>query len=82
MEAKDAIGPVTLKHAALAYRFGATGRLLGRLKHKEHVAPNSARLLTNRTVDISCRRERHGHVAVVAARMHLAGMRRGKGRAR
>jgi len=79
MEAEDAIGPVTLEHAALAYRLSATGRLLGRLKHKEHVVLDGTRLLTDRTVDISRRRKCHGHVAVVAARMHLAGMRRGEG---
>ena len=76
VEAKDAIGPVALEHAALAYRLSATGRLLGRLKHKEHVTFDDARLLTNRTVDKSRRRERHGHMAIVAASVHLAGMRR------
>ena len=82
MEAKDTVCPVALEHAALAYRLSATGRLLGRLKHKENVALDGTRLLTNRTADISRRRKCHGHVAVVAARMHLAGMRRGKSRSR
>ena len=82
MEAEDAIRPVALEYAALTHRLGATGRFLGRLKHKEHVALDGARLLTNRSVDKSRRRERHGHVTVVTARMHPTGMRRGKGRAR
>ena len=38
MEAEDAIRPVALEHAALAHRLGATGRFLGRLEHKKHVA--------------------------------------------
>ena len=82
MEAKDAIRPVALEYAALTHRLGATGRFLGRLKRKEHVALDGARLLTNRAVDKSRRRERHGHVTVVTARMHPTGMGRGKGRAR
>lgn len=82
MEAKDAIRPVALEYAALAHRLGATSRLLGRLKHKEHIALNGARLLTDRTVDEGCRRKRHGHVSIVSASVHLSGMRRGKGRAR
>lgn len=76
VEAEDAIHPVALEHAALAHRLGTTSRLLGRLKHKEHVALNGARLLTDRTVDKGCRRKRHGHVSIVAASMHLAGMGR------
>ena len=82
VKAKDAVDPVALEHAALAYRLSATGCFLGRLEHKKHVALNNARLLTNRTVDKSCRREGHSHVPVVAARVHLAGMRRGKSGAR
>ena len=82
MEAEDAVGTIALEHAALAHCLGATGRFLGRLKHKEHVALDGTRLLTNRSVDKSRRRERHGHVTVVTARMHLTGMRRGKGSAR
>ena len=82
VEPEDAICPIALEYAALTHRLGATGRFLGRLKHKEHVALDGTRLLTNRSVDKSRRRERHGHVTVVTARMHLAGMRRGKGRAR
>ena len=82
MEAKDAVGTIALEHAALAHRLGATGRFLGRLKHKERVALDGARLLTNRSVDKSRRRERHGHVSVMSASVHLAGMDRGKGRSR
>ena len=82
VKAKNAVDPVALEHTALAYRLGTTGRLLGRLEHKEHVTLDGTWLLTNRSVDKSRRRERHGHVTVVTARMHLAGMRRGKGRAR
>ena len=82
MEAEDAICPIALEYAALAHRLGTTGRFLGRLKHKKHVALDGARPLTNRSVDKSRRRERHGHVTVVTARMHLTGMRRGKGNAR
>ena len=76
VEAEDAIHPVALEHAALAHRLGTTSRLLGRLKHKEHIALNGARLLTDRTVDKGCRRKRHGHVSIVPASMHLAGMGR------
>ena len=82
MEAKDAIRPVALEYAALTHRLGATGRFLGRLKHKEHVALDGTRLLTNRAIDIRRGGKHHGHVTVVTARMHLTGMRRGKGRAR
>ena len=82
MEAEDAIRPVALEYAALTHRLGATGRFLGRLKHKEHVALDGTRLLTNRAIDISRGGKHHGHVTVVTARMHLSGMRRGKGRAR
>ena len=82
VEAEDAIHPVALEHAALAHRLGTTGRLLGRLKHKEHIALNGARLLANRTVDIRRGGKRHGHVSVMSASVHLAGMGRGKGRSR
>ena len=82
MEAEDAVGTIALEHAALAHCLGATGRLLGRLEHKEHVAFNGARLLTNRAINEGCRRKRHGHVSIVSARVHLAGMRRGEIRTR
>ena len=82
MEAEDAICPIALEYAALAHCLGAAGRLLGRLEHKEHVALDGTRLLTNRSVDKSRRRERHGHVSIVSARVHFAGMSRGKGNAR
>ena len=80
MEAKNAVDPIALEHAALAYRLGTTGRFLGRLEHKEHVAPHGARLLANRTVDIRRGGKCHGHVTVMSASVHLAGMGRGKGR--
>ena len=67
VEPEDAICPIALEYAALTHRLGATGRFLGRLKHKEHVALDGTRLLTNRSVDKSRRRERHGHVTVVTA---------------
>ena len=83
VEAEDAICPVALEHAALAHRLGAAGRFLGRLEHKEHVALRSAPGCSRiATVDIRRGGERHGHVSVVTARVHLAGMGRGKGRAR
>ena len=78
MEAEDAVGTIALEHAALAHCLGATGRLLGRLEHKEHVAFNGARLLTNRAINEGCRRKRHGHVSIVSARVHFTGMGRGK----
>ena len=82
MEAKNAVSPIALEHTALAYRLGTTGRFLGRLEHKENVAPNGARLLANRTVDIRRGGKCHGHVSVMSASVHLAGMGRGKGRSR
>ena len=82
MEAKNAVSPIALEHTALAYRLGTTGRFLGRLEHKENVAPNGARLLANRTVDILSCRKLHGRMAIVAAGMHLAGMTRSESRAR
>ena len=78
MEAEDAVGTIALEHAALAHCLGATGRLLGRLEHKEHVAFNGARLLTNRAINEGCRRKRHGHVSIMSARVHFTGMGRGK----
>ena len=74
MEAKNAVGPIALEHTALAYRLGTTGRFLGRLEHKENIAPNGARMLANRTVDIRRGGKRHGHVSVMSASVHLAGM--------
>ena len=82
MEAKNAVSPIALEHTALAYRLGTTGRFLGRLEHKENVAPNGARLLANRTVDIRRGGKCHGHVSIMSASVHLAGMGRGKGRSR
>ena len=82
MEAKNAVDPVAFEHTALTYRLGTTGRFLGRLEHKEHIALNGARLLTDRMVDKGCRRKRHGHVSIMSASVHLAGMGRGKGRSR
>ena len=82
MEAKDAICPIAPEYTALAYRLGATGRLLGRLEHKEHVALDGTWLLANRAINEGCRRKRHGHVSIVSARVHLAGMRRGEIRTR
>ena len=82
MEAEDAVGTIALEHTALAYRLGATGRLLGRLEHKENVALDGTWLLANRTVDVRRGGKCHGHVSIVPARMHLSGMRRGKGRTR
>ena len=79
VKAKNAVDPVALEHTAFAYRLGTTGRLLGRLEHKEHVAPNGARLLANRTVDIRRGGKCHSHVSIVSASVHLSGMRRGKG---
>ena len=76
MEAKNAVGPIALEHTTLAYRLGTTGRFLGRLEHKENVAPNGARLFANCTVDIRRGSKCHGHVSIVAASMHLAGMGR------
>ena len=78
MKAKNAVGPIALEHTALAYRLGTTCRFLGRLKHKEYVAPNGARLLANRTVDIRRGGKCHGHVSVMSASVHLAGMCRGE----
>ena len=69
VEAEDEIRPVALEHAALAYRLGTTGRFLGRLEHKEHIAPNGARLLANRTVDIRRGGKCHGHVSVMSTEM-------------
>ncbi len=82
VEPEDAVRPVALKHPTLTNRLGATGRLLGRLEHKEHVALDGTRLLANRTVNVGCRSKCHSHVPIVPAGVHLAGMRRGKGRAR
>ena len=82
VEPEDTVRPVALKHPALANCLGATGRLLCRLEHKEHVALDGARLLTNRAIDKGCRRKCHGHVSIVSASVHLSGMRRGKGRTR
>ena len=82
VKAKNAVDPVALEHTALAYRLGTAGRFLGRLEHKEHVALDGTWLLTNRAIDKGCRRKCHGHVSIVSARVHLSGMRRGKGRAR
>lgn len=78
MEAKNAISPIALEHTALAYRLGTTGRFLGRLEHKENVAPNGARLLANRTVDIRRGGKCHSHVSIMSASVHLAGMGRGE----
>ena len=78
MEAKNSVDPVALEHAALAYRLGATGRFLGRLEHKEHIALDGARLLANRTVDICRGGKCHSHVSVMSASVHLAGMGRGE----
>lgn len=82
VKAKNAVDPVALEHTALAYRLGATGRLLGRLEHKEHVVFDGTWLLANRTVDIRRGGKCHGHVSIVSASVHLSGMRRGKGRTR
>lgn len=82
MEAKDAVGTIALEHAALAHCLGATGRFLGRLKYKEHIALDGARLLANRSVDMRRGGKRHSHVPIVPARVHFAGMGRGKIRSR
>ena len=82
MEAKNAVDAIALEYAALTHRLGATDRFLGRLEHKEHVALDDARLLANRAVDMRRGGKRHGHVSIVSARMHLAGMGRGEGRTR
>ena len=82
VEPEDTVCPVALKHPTLTNCLGATGRLLGRLEHKEHVALDGTRLLTNRAIDKGRRRKRHGHVSIVSASVHLSGMCRGKGRAR
>ena len=74
VEAEDEIRPIALEHTTLAYRLGTTGRFLGRLEHKENVAPNGARLFANRTVNIRRGGKRHGHVSVMSASVHLAGM--------
>ena len=78
MEPEDTVRPVALEHAAFAHRLGATGRFLGWLEHKEHVAPHGARLLANRTVDIRRGGKCHSHVSVMSASVHLAGMGRGE----
>ena len=78
VKAKNAVDPVAFEHAALAYRLGTTGRFLGRLEHKECVAPHGARLLANRTVDICRGGKCHSHVSVMSASVHLAGMGRGE----
>ena len=82
MEAKNAVDPVAFEYTALTYRLGTTRRFLGRLEHKENVAPNDARLLANRTVDIRRGGKCHGHVSIMSASVHRAGMGRGKGRSR
>ena len=82
VKAKNAVDPVAFEHAALAYRLGTASRLLGRLKHKEHIALNGSRLLTDRAVDIRRGGKCHSHVSVMSASVHLSGMRRGKGRIR
>ena len=82
VEAEDAVGVIALEDAALAHGLGPARGLLRRLEHKEHVAPERARVLAQRAVDVRRRGECHSHMSIVPAGMHLARMGRGEGRPR
>ena len=75
VDAEDPGDMVPLQNAALAQPLGAAGGLLGGLEQEQHV-PGQLREMGG---DIFRQRQGHGGVAVVAAGVHLPGMRRGIG---
>ena len=81
VEAEDPIRSIALEDPGLAHALGAARGLLCRLEDEEHV-PRERDPRPDGPIDQHGRRERHGHVAVVPARVHAARMLRGEGHAR
>lgn len=71
MEAENAVDVVFLEHPRFADELRATGGFLGGLEYDEHAALKFVEVRGNMAREA----ERHGHVPVVAACVHVPGMR-------
>ena len=71
MEAENAVDVVFLEHPRFADELCATGGFLGGLEYDEHAALKFVEVRGN----MACQSQRHGHVPVVAACVHLPVMR-------
>ena len=71
MKAENAVDVVFLEHPRFADELRATGGFLGGLEYDEHAALEFVEMRG----DMVREAERHGHVSVVAAGVHLPGMR-------
>ena len=75
MQAEDAGNVMGFQNAALTQALGATGSLLGGLEQEQYVSGQSGEVSGH----IFRQGQRHGGVAVVAAGVHLSGIRGGVG---
>lgn len=71
VEAENAIDVVFLERARFADELRAAGRFLGGLEYDEHAALEFVEMRRN----VAREAERHGHVPVMTACVHLSGMR-------